>query len=168
MEALMMLRVSASGVAQHPPPRFDILNQLPPVEVYTAELNKKFVPVLATDKICGSGFAPPAGMLKLMGFTCTKTLVPTVTLTGMVTTSPEPCKTTCPLKVPAMAPPFGRALGVTDILTVVGAVPLAADALSHAPPSAVLVARVQCNVPDPAFLIWMGWVGGALPPVAME
>ena len=61
-----------SGVAQHPPPRLDILNQLPPVEVYTAELNKKFVPVLATDKICGSGFAPPAGMLKLMGFTARK------------------------------------------------------------------------------------------------
>src|SRR5271156_659175 len=103
-----------------------------------------------------------------MAFTCAKTLAPTVTLTGMVTSSPVVCNTTCPLKVPAANPLEGRALGLIDTLTVEGAVPLRADALNHLPPSAVLVDRVQFNVPVPAFLIWMFWIPGAPAPVTRE
>ena len=143
----------ASGVAQHSPPRLEMVNQAPPDAVYTAELNEKFVPVLATARICGSGFAPPWAIVKLMAFTCAKTFGPTVTLTGMVTSSPVVCNTICPLKVPAADPLDGRAPGLIDTLTVEGAVPLRADALNQLPPSAVLVDSAQCNVPVPAFLI---------------
>ncbi len=47
MEALT-LTVMANGVLQHSPPRLEMLSQLPPSAVYTAELKVKFVPVLAT------------------------------------------------------------------------------------------------------------------------
>src|ERR1700684_3138790 len=158
----------ASGVAQHSPPRLEIVSQLPPFPVYTAELKLKFVPVLATARICGKGFAPPWGMVKLIAFTCAKTLGPTTTLTGMVTSSPVVCSTSCPLKVPAASPLEGRALGLIDTLTVEGAVPLKAEAVNQLPPSAVLVDSVQCNVPVPAFLIWMAWAAGAMPFVVSE
>ena len=42
---------------------------------------------------CGSGFEPPNGMVKLMGFIWVNTAVPTVTVTGMVVVSPAVWKT---------------------------------------------------------------------------
>jgi hypothetical protein len=53
------------------------------------------------------------------------------------------------------------------MVTVDGAVPLDADALNQFPLSAVLVVRVQFNVPDPAFRIWTD-CEVALPPVLKE
>src|SRR5438270_507015 len=88
------LTVMASGVVQQPLPRLEMLNQLPPDAVYTAELKLKFAPVLEISKSCGSGLGAPWSMVKLMAFTCAKTFAPTVTLTGMVTESPAVCNTT--------------------------------------------------------------------------
>ena len=67
-------------------------------------LKVKLAPVLAMSRVCGSGFAPPATMVKLMGFTWLKTFDPTVTHTGMVPASPAVCTNTWPQKVPAMSP----------------------------------------------------------------
>jgi hypothetical protein len=62
--------VTASGVAQHPPPVGLADNQLPPLEVDGVTLKRNWDPVLATPTTWGSGFAPPmtvvnesAGML---------------------------------------------------------------------------------------------------------
>src|SRR5947209_5723826 len=103
-----------------------------------------------------------------MGFTCSKTPAPTVTLTGIVTWSPTVESEICPLKVPATVPPDGKFAELTDTRRVEGAVPLRADKVSHAPPSAVVVDAVQVKVPIPAFLIWMFCAPGAAAPVASE
>jgi hypothetical protein len=50
----------------------------------------------------------------------------------------------------------------------VGAVPLAAEMASQAPPSAVLKDAVQERVPAPALRISNGCAGGALPLVTIE
>ena len=98
---------------------------------------------------CGSGFAPPNGMVKLIGFIWLNTAVPTVTVTGMVVVSPAVWKTSWPVKVPASAPPPGRFAAVTEIVAIEAAVPLAGVAVSQSPPSPVLWVTVQFNVPVP-------------------
>src|SRR5260370_33177669 len=94
-------------------------------------------------------------MVKAIGFICSKTGLPTVTVTGMVVISPAVSKSNCATKVPAIAPPFGSWLAVTPTVTRDGAVPLAADTVSHAPLSEVVGVAVQFNVPEPPFPIWM-------------
>src|ERR1022692_4346792 len=54
---------------------------------------------------CGSGLAPPNGMVKLSGFTWLKTFGPTTTHTGTVAVSPVVTNTNWPQKVPATSPP---------------------------------------------------------------
>src|ERR1039458_9990980 len=105
---------------------------------------------------CGSGLAPPNGMVKLSGFTWLKTFGPTTTHTGTVAVSPVVTNTNWPQKVPATSPPPGKLAGAIDTLTAVGAVPLAGERLSHLPPSAVVWDPVHFNVPVPAFLICKG------------
>jgi len=145
-----MPTVRASGVAQQSVPRLERVSQLPPDAVYTAELKKKFVPVLAIANTCGREF-PPSGIVKAIGFTWAKTLAPTTTLTGIVTMSPPVCNTTWPSKVPVVAPPPGMAAGTMLTVKVEGAVPLGADSFSHLPPSAVLAVAVHVSVPVPPF-----------------
>src|SRR5882672_1500176 len=53
------------------------------------------------------------------------------------------------MKVPATAPPPGNWLTLIPTETAEGAAPLAGVPLSQLPPSAVLAARVQFNVPEP-------------------
>src|ERR1022692_4349137 len=52
---------------------------------------------------CGSGLAPPKGMVKSRGFTWLKTLGPTDTLTGTVTLQPVVLNKIWPTQVPAVA-----------------------------------------------------------------
>ena len=86
------LTVIASGVVQQATPVFAIVNQAPPLPVTAAASNvmlePELSPVLMMLRTCGNGFAPPKGMVKLIGFTWRKTVLPTVTLTGMVTLLP--------------------------------------------------------------------------------
>src|ERR1700675_1912742 len=98
---------------------------------------------------CGKGCDATNGLVKVMGFICVNAAVPTVTVTGMVVLSPAVWKTSCPVKVPATSPPLGRFAAVTEIVAMEGAVPLVGVAVSHAPPSAVLVVTVQFSVPVP-------------------
>src|SRR5947208_141226 len=103
-----MVTVSASGVKQHATPWGEICSQLPPVAVAATALKRILLaPVLVIGRIWGKGFAPPNGLVKLRGFTWLKTLSPTATLIGMVTLLPAAEKTSCPVKVPAISPPFG-------------------------------------------------------------
>ena len=90
---------------------------------------------------------PPNGMVKLTGFICVKTAVPTVTVTGIVVVSPGAVNTNSPVKVPASAPPPGRLAAVTETVAVEGAVPLVGVTDNHAPPSAVVKATVQFSEP---------------------
>src|SRR5450755_2467567 len=147
--------VTDSGVVQHSVPEGETLSQAPPLLVVAVALKEVFVfgSALAIDKICGKGFAPPTGIVKLMGFTCQKTASPTYTATGTVTVPLAAANETCPTNVPASAPPPGSAEGVTEIVTVVGAVPFRGEALSQFPPSDVLVLAVQVSVPLPALRI---------------
>ena len=92
-------------------------------------------------------------MVKLSGFIWANTLGPTVTATGMVTVSPNVWNRNWPTKVPADAPPPGRAALVTPMVMVDGAVPLEAEAVNQLPPTAVLADTVQFKVPDPPFRI---------------
>ena len=131
--------------------------------MYTAELKVKFVPVLTTGRICGSGFAPPSGITKLMAFSWLKTLGPTTTPMGIVTTSLPAVNTSWPLKVLAVSPWPGRFAVTTETVTVEGAFPLAGDTVNQAPPSAVLPFTVQLSVPLPALRTWTVWEG-AVPP----
>jgi len=55
-----------------------------------------------------------------------------------------------------------------EAVTVDGAVPAVAEMLSQLPPSPVLTAPVQFNVPVPPFLIWMLWDGAGPPPGISE
>lgn len=91
----LTLTVIVSGVAQQATPVFAMVSQAPPLLVTAAAskvmLEPELSPVLMSDRTCGSGFAPPKGMVKLMGFTCRKTVLPTVTLTGTVTLLPAVC-----------------------------------------------------------------------------
>src|SRR6202795_3660214 len=95
------------------------------------------------------GFAPPNAMVKLRGLIWVNTEAPTVTATGMVTLSPDVWNSNWPTKVPADAPPPGKPALAMPIVMVDGAAPLDADAVSQLPPSAVLEATVQFNVPAP-------------------
>src|ERR1700733_4004104 len=52
-----------------------------------------------------------------------------------------------------MAPAFGRFAGLISTLTILGALPLKADVVSQAPPSAVLGVIVNFNLPLPALPI---------------
>src|SRR5579863_6194410 len=92
---------------------------------------------------CGSGLAPPSGMLKLSGFIWLKTFGPTVAHTGIVAESPMVRNDTWPQYVPATSPPPGKLAGVIPTFTVAPATPLAAESVSHLPPSAVLAEPVQ-------------------------
>ena len=92
-------------------------------------------------------------MVKLIGFVCRKTEVPTVTVTGMVVVSPVVMRSSSPTNVPAIRPPPGNCVTSIPIAGVEGAVPLDAEGLSQLPVSAVLVVMVQLSVPVPAFLI---------------
>src|ERR1700719_4622563 len=113
----------------------------------------KLVPVLTMVKVCGSGSAPPYTLVKFMAFTWLITLAPTIAVTETVTLLPAVRKTSSPTKVPAISPCRGRFCLSTEMLTREGAVPLRADALIQLPPSDVLVAWDQFNVPDPPFRI---------------
>src|ERR1017187_4980972 len=93
---------------------------------------------------CGSGLAPPKGMVKSRGFTWLKTLGPTDTLTGTVTLQPVVLNKIWPTQVPAVTPPPG---------SDEGAVPDVALSVSQLPPSAVVAVAVQCNVPVAPFRI---------------
>src|SRR5262245_1744440 len=101
-----------SGVKQQPTPSGEIVSQLPPVAATAVALKRMVGPVLAIVKSCGSGFAPPNGMVKLMGFTWLKTLSPTTTLMGMVTLLLADRNANCPTNVPATTPPPGKFAGV--------------------------------------------------------
>src|ERR1700688_3062526 len=113
----------APGVVQQSLPRLEMLSQLPPDAVYTAELKLKLVPALTTGRTCGKGFAPPSSMTKLMAFCCLKTFGPTTTPMGIVTTSFAAVNTNWPLNVPAVRPWPGRFLVTTETVTVEGAFP---------------------------------------------
>src|ERR1700694_653793 len=108
---------------------------------------------MAMLRTCARGLAPPNAMVKLSGLIWVNMDVPMVTATGMVTLSPDVWNSNWPTKVPADAPPPGRPAVVIRIVTMDGAAPLEADALSQLPPSAVLDVRVQFNVPAPEFRI---------------
>src|SRR5271165_909614 len=160
----------ASGVAQQPLPAGDTLSQFtpPPVTPTADALKEKLVPVLATANTWGKGLAPPNGMVKLMGFPCTKAGFPTVTLTGTVTESVPDPNSRLPSKVPASTPPPGNRDDVMLIVSVEGAVPLVAEALNHPPPSAVVAVTVQLSVPVPAFRTCITCPGGFPPLVFIE
>ena len=108
---------------------------------------------MAMLRTCARGLAPPNAMVKFSGLIWVNTAVPTVTATGMVMLSPDVWNSNWPTYVPADAPPPGRPALAMPIMIVDGAAPLEADALSQLPPSAVLVVRVQFNVPAPEFRI---------------
>src|SRR5258706_5354626 len=92
--------VTASGVKQHPLPEAEIVSQLPPFPVSTLALKRTAEPsTVEIFRTCGNGFAPPNGMVKLIGFICVNTAVPTVTVTGIVVVSPGAWKTSSPAKV---------------------------------------------------------------------
>src|ERR1700722_16888133 len=152
-----MLTVIASGVTQQPLPAGETCSQAPPVAVDEATEKSKFELVLAMVTTCGNGFAPANGMLKLNGFTCSKTGSPTSTTIGTVTLLPVAVKTNSPTNVPEVRPPPGRLAGVIDTAKVVGATPLAGPTFSQLPPSAVLLATVQFSDPVPLFRICRVW-----------
>src|SRR5579859_713201 len=89
-------------------------------------------------------------------------------VTGIVTRLPVVCRMTCPVNVPAVMPPPGSLAGATLTCGADGAVPLAGEMVSQAPPSAVLVVAVQASVPVPALRISSACGGGPLPFVTME
>ena len=60
-------------------------SQAPPFAVAELTVKLKFEPALAIVMICGKGFAPARGMVKLSGFTWLKTWFPTNTTTGTET-----------------------------------------------------------------------------------
>ena len=64
--------ITTCGVLQDPPPvhppPIDADNQLPPVAVEAWVTKPKFAPVLTIVSTCGSGFAPPNALVKLIGF----------------------------------------------------------------------------------------------------
>ena len=128
----------------------------------------KFVPRLAIVSVCGSGLAPPNGLVKSMPFTWLNALSSTMTMTGMVTLMPVVCSTTCPMNVPASSPPPGRLATATPTDSTEGAVPLEADSVSQLPPSAVLPAAVQLSEPVPPFRISRSWLVIVVPWVFME
>src|SRR5580692_9913193 len=112
-------------------------------------------------RICGKGFAPANGMVKLMGLTWTNPLPPTRTLTGMVTLLLLPDRNrTWPVKRPGTSPWFCRFWVMIPILTSEGAVPLGADTVSQLPPSDVNTWAVQLRVPVPALRICTFCEGG--------
>src|SRR6202790_3220878 len=111
--------------------------------------------VRAMLRTCARGLAPPNAMVKSSGLICVNTDGPTVTATGMVTLSPEVWNSNWPIKVPFVEPPPGSWALLMLIAMVEGAVPLEGVAVSQLPPSAVLVVKVQFNVPDPEFRIWI-------------
>ena len=131
-------------------PLGETLSHAPPFAVTALALKRNVDSSTAEMLITsGRGFDPPNGIVKLMGFICVNAAVPTVTVTGMVVVSPAVWKTSCPVKVPATSPPLGRFAAVIEIVAMEGAVPLVGVAVSHAPPSAVLVVTVQFSVPLP-------------------
>src|SRR5580700_2345755 len=148
------LTANECGVAQQSRLFGDTDSQLPPLPLAATGVKPiSELSVASIFRICVSGLAPPNDAVKLRGFTCTKTLLPTVTATGMVTLSPLVLRSSSPTKVPAVAPPPGRADGVMPMETRDGAVPLEAVVVNHVPPLAVLAVRVQLRVPAPAFRI---------------
>src|SRR5690242_12220462 len=96
----------ASGVVQHRVPALLTVSHAPPLPVTATELKLTFTLelslVLMTDRIWGSGLAPANGIVKLIGLTCRNTVVPTVTLTGIVMLLPVVCNASCPMNVPAV------------------------------------------------------------------
>jgi hypothetical protein len=82
------LAVTANGVKQQALPVGEMLNHTPPFAV-TALALKRIVDssVVEMLRTCGSAFAPPNGMVKLIGFICVNAAVPTVTVTGIVVVS---------------------------------------------------------------------------------
>src|ERR1700756_4421134 len=127
-----------------------MVSQLPPVAVDALAVKLKAVPVLATIRACGRGLAPAYGLVKLSALICRKTLAPTMTVTGTDRLPLADWKTSSPLKGPAPTPAPGGLWGDIDTLTHSGPVPFVGVALSQFPLSAVLVATVHDNVPDPA------------------
>jgi hypothetical protein len=81
------LTVTERGVVQQKP-LGETESQLPPVAVNAVAVKANAEPVLLISSVCGSGLAPPNGLVKLRPFCCVKTLSPTVTLTGTVTRLP--------------------------------------------------------------------------------
>src|SRR5215471_17278234 len=145
-------------------------SQFPPVAVKAWTVKLKVMPVLGIIKVCGSGSAPANGFVKLIPLICLNTLAPIVTPTGTVTLSvaPEVWSLIWPMKVPAFAPAPGRFAVTSDTLTFADPVPLVEETLSQFPPSAVLVLKLQFNVPVPPLRTYRLWLGGFNPPVCNE
>ena len=163
-----MLTVTAPGAVQQPLPRGETCSQAPPVAVADATEKEKFDPVLDMLRVCGSGFAPAKGMVKLIGFTWLKTESPTTTATGTVTLLPVVVNVSSPTKVPGVSPPPGKLAGVTVTARMDGAVPDAELTASQLPPSTVVLDAVQGRDPVPLLRICNNWKGGAAPPVFRE
>src|SRR5215469_1461397 len=145
-----------------------MVSQEPPLLVTTEASNVIAVPVVAIERTCGRGFAPPKGIVKAMGFTCRNTLLPTLTVIGTVTLLPVVRNRICPTNVPLIAPAPGRFSGAIITVIVAGVEPLADDRLSQLFASEVLTAAVQLNVPVPPFRTCRVWEVAVVDPVSNE
>src|SRR5258706_3724310 len=119
----MVFRVAVTGIGvkQQPLPEGEIVSQLPPFPVSALALKRTAEPsTVEIFRTCGNGFAPPNGMVKLIGFICVNTAVPTVTVTGIVAVSPGAVKTSSPVKDPGRAPPPARLAAVPETLPAEG------------------------------------------------
>src|ERR1700733_15764241 len=154
------------GVLQQSRLLGDTDNQLPPLEDFAYGVNPIALPVLSIATVCGEGFVPCL-VVKVTAGTSTKTGLPTVTATGMVTRPVVVLSTSCPRNVPASLPAPGKLLAVTDTEYVPSFVPLVGVTLSHLPASPVLTETVQASVPDPRFPIGMVCAGG-FPPLGIN
>src|ERR1019366_4301620 len=111
------------------------VSQSPPAAVEASNLKLGPSPGLVIVMVCGSGFAPPNTLVKLIALTWLKILLPTTTLTGTVTLPVEDWNRSWPINVPAMSPPFGRFGTDTPIVMTDGAVPLVVETVGQFPPS---------------------------------
>ncbi len=91
----LTLTVTAWGVLQQSRLLGETDSQFPPELAMGVNPTAELL-LVSMVKICVGGFAPPNGMVKLIGFTCSKTTVPTVTLTGMLVMSPAVSKSNSP------------------------------------------------------------------------
>src|SRR5258708_6172478 len=158
------MTVNGDGVVQQNPDG-ETCSQLPPVADTATDVNANAEPVLAIASVCGSGSAPPNGLVKLRALPCSKTLSPIVTLIGTVMLSPAVWNRSWPVKTPATWPPFGRFAATIPTVTNEGAVPDVPEILSQLPPLKVLPTSVQFKAPVPALRTWSVWVEKLVPPV---
>src|SRR5271157_3578933 len=135
--AALIVTITACEVTQQPPPTGETVSQLPPVAVEAITENSKAAPAVVAVMTWGRGLAPACCMVKSRPFSWTKPVVPTTTLTGIVTELPGAWRSNCPIKTPATNPPLGKLAGTIPTVMISGAVPLDADIVSQLPPSEV-------------------------------